>query len=273
MLYRAYQLTIESDVALAAQSLNSTPEQIDIIIKRAAYLKHRHFYQGEPQYIAFAGPDYGHYEVISGSIICYNTDNLEPGIAPVYIQGSCMGAALLQRGYIVLHGNAISFDGHSASLYVGDQGAGKSTTTTYHYLNGAHLVCDDVCAIRFDDNGQAFVLPGFCQLKLWQDSIDLLGLNNQSMQRISQHYEKYRWIIDERFIAQPIPLKEIIELHAYKQENLSGVDKLSRLIHHSYRFFFNQRMHQKQHYIQQLVTLGNGINYRYDVRPTLCTST
>ena len=44
----------------------------------------------------------------------------------LYILGTCMGAILMQRKILPLHGSAVAIDGKAYAI-VGDSGAGKST--------------------------------------------------------------------------------------------------------------------------------------------------
>ena len=64
----------------------------------------------------------------------------------LYILGTCMGAILMQRKILPLHGSAIEIDGKAYAI-VGDSGAGKSTLASAFLKQGYQLVSDDVIAV------------------------------------------------------------------------------------------------------------------------------
>ena len=71
-----------------------------------------------------------------------------------FLLGSAMGALLIQRGMLVLHGHALARDGQ-AIVCLGHSGAGKSTLAYALMQQGWRLLADDLVAITPD--GQ--VLP------------------------------------------------------------------------------------------------------------------
>ena len=56
---------------------------------------------------------------------------------------------LFQMGYIRLHSSAVSLDG-KANAFIGDRGAGKSTTCAYLAKRGGLILADDDVMMRFD---------------------------------------------------------------------------------------------------------------------------
>ena len=57
-----------------------------------------------------------------------------------------MGAILMQRKILPLHGSAIAIDGKAYAI-VGDSGAGKSTLASAFLNKGYQLLSDDVIAV------------------------------------------------------------------------------------------------------------------------------
>lgn len=74
-------------------------------------------------------------------------------------------AILMHRlGYLVLHGSAVELDGRAA-IFLGDKGAGKSTTAASLVAAGYPLIADDVVAVRL--SGEApVVAAGYQAMKL-----------------------------------------------------------------------------------------------------------
>jgi hypothetical protein len=103
-----------------------------------------------------------------------------------FLLGSAVGALLIQRGMLVLHGNALERDGR-AIVCLGHSGAGKSTVAYALMQQGWRLLADDLVALT--PEGQ--VLPGIPRIKLWQDAAEAFGLDPRSLQPIRQGMHKY----------------------------------------------------------------------------------
>ena len=93
-----------------------------------------------------------------------------------FLLGSAVGALLIQRGTLVLHGNALERDGQSI-VCLGHSGAGKSTLAYALMLQGWRLLADDLVAIT--PSGQ--VLSGIPRIKLWHDAVKAFGLDPDAL--------------------------------------------------------------------------------------------
>jgi len=187
-----------------------------------------------------------------------DTDSLR-----LFLLGSCMGAVLQQRGLIVLHGNAVSEDGKGCQIFVGDSGAGKSTMAGWYFKHGAFILADDVVALYFDDTtGIPMVIPSFPQIKLWQKSADLLGIDTSSLRRVRPQDEKYSVPIGTQFCPTPLPVYAVVEIlkDPGVTKQYTGVDKLRLLQRHTYRYGFLGVMDIQNHYVGQLVKLAGKIS-------------
>ncbi len=92
----------------------------------------------------------------------------------LYILGTCMGALLLQRKILPLHGSAIAINGKAYAI-VGERGAGKSTLASALINKGFKLLSDDVISVSLDHENVPFVTPSYPQQKLWQESLEAFG--------------------------------------------------------------------------------------------------
>jgi hypothetical protein len=182
-----------------------------------------------------------------------------------------LGALLLQRGNIVLHGNAISTDKKTCEIFVGDSGAGKSTLAASRYLQDDWVLADDVCVVQFNEQGQPFVLPSYPQLKLWQDSAELLGVDTAELKEVRPGQNKFALPIKDRFIAEPLPLKAINELTA-EHEELKGLQKLPALTRNTYRYFFVEQMGLVKTYQAKLLQLAGSVSWQCKVRESVITN-
>lgn len=102
------------------------------------------------------------------------TVQIDPGSSleevKIYLFGSCIGAALLQRRILPLHGSCVH-DGKSGILLTGRSGAGKSTIAAGFLAKGFRILTDDVAAVRLDDAQMPLVAPSFPRQKLWEDAV------------------------------------------------------------------------------------------------------
>jgi len=207
-----------------------------------------------------------------GNRITYRReDGVGDEILRLYLLGSCLGCILQQRGYVVLHGNAVSVNGKDCKIIVGHTGAGKSTYAAWRFRQGDWILADDVCAVGQDDEGNPQVIPSFPQVKLWQTSADLLGIPTSGLRRIRSENDKYALPLGSQFYATPLVLTEVVELRANNEtvESINGMDKSRCLIEHSYRYHFVKKMGLASDYGKKLLNLANRIQINTGVRPVI----
>ncbi|MBI1883852.1 MAG: hypothetical protein HYS08_06560 [Chlamydiae bacterium] len=191
---------------------------------------------------------------------CRNSDQ---DTLRLFLLGSCMGALMQQRGHVVLHGNAISRDGKTCQVFVGDRGAGKSTLAAWYYQQGAYVLADDVCAIGFDRNGKPYVIPSFPQIKLWQKGAELLEINTSYLRRVRPGDDKFGLPIHSQYCDHPLPLTEVIEIksRSFTRIPLTGTEKIKILIQHSYRYHFLRAMVLEYTYSRSLARLAQQVDF------------
>ena len=81
-----------------------------------------------------------------------SADNVPDANIRLYLLGSAMGVLLHQRGLLPLHANAVEIDG-KAFAFMGASGSGKSTLAAWFHDHGYRIIADDVCAVRFETEG------------------------------------------------------------------------------------------------------------------------
>lgn len=140
-----------------------------------------------------------------------------------FLLGSAVGALLIQRGMLVLHGNALLKDG-KAIVCLGHSGAGKSTTACALMQQGWQLLADDLVAIT--DEGQ--VLPGIPRIKLWHDAAEAFGFDPAALPPVSSGMQKYLLLGEAvQYSDQPAPL---VALYLLDQQPHSGGEEEDRRI-------------------------------------------
>ncbi|CAN7294541.1 aldolase [Paenibacillus sp. LjRoot56] len=160
----------------------------------------------------------------------------------LYLLGTCMGAILMQRRILPLHGSAIAIDGKAYAI-VGHSGAGKSTLASAFINHGYSLLSDDVIPITFDSSDKPMVTPAYPQQKLWQESLTHFGMEASHYDPIFQRETKYTIPVPANFTTETLPLAAVFELVKYDGEQVSiqqipKLTGLSRLFYHTYRQSF-----------------------------------
>ena len=146
----------------------------------------------------------GRFRVSGGDRITWQRENVDVSDQDLrtFLLGSAVGALLIQRGMLVLHGNALVKDGQ-AIVCLGHSGAGKSTLAYALMQQGWRLLADDLVAIAPD----GLVLPGLPRIKLWEDAAVAFGLEPETLIPIRQGIRKYLLMGDRIERAeQPAPL-------------------------------------------------------------------
>lgn len=120
-------------------------------------------------------PSTGRFLMRHGEEIAYETfAGHDQGELALHLIGTCFTVILQQRGYMVMHGSAVSVHGR-AVLFCGASGAGKSTLAAMLCRRGYPLLNDDVCSLRQMSDGGFAVHPDGRMLKLWRGSLHELN--------------------------------------------------------------------------------------------------
>jgi len=164
----------------------------------------------------------------------------------VYLLGTCLGALLLIRRVLPLHGSAVVIDGR-AYAFLGDSGAGKSTLAAALVGMGHRLVSDDVVAVACSEDGKPVVLPSYPQQKLWRESLEGLGIAGGSYRPIYRETEKFAVPAGRAFRAEPLPLAGAFELGMSKRgkiavRRLGKLERLRAMMSHTYRGWMIPRL-------------------------------
>lgn len=159
----------------------------------------------------------------------------DAGSVRTLLSGRLFGYLLRQRGHLVLHASAITIGG-SAVLFLGESGAGKSTTAAAFHSRGHHVLADDVAAVRLTGEG-AELLPAWPGLRLLDDSREAIGYQAPT----EFVTDKYLYRFERSAPYRSIPLKRIYAL-GYRESAdtgevcssvLSGLEAVAWLDTHS----------------------------------------
>lgn len=252
--YAAYALRLASEVALPelGEELPAAgPADIVIVLGAAArpsatatLLPLGLWVDGDR--IGVEVPGVGRYVCEGGArIVVEPAADVEPGVLKLFLLGTALGALMVQRGHLVLHGNAFRV-GDACAVVVGHSGAGKSTLAAEMHRRGHDILSDDVVPI--DADGRA--LPGWPRLKLWQDALDRLGIDSGSYDRIRGAHAKFHVPLD-RPPLDPLPVRWIYVLDRHNGPlaitPLTGAAIFTSLHEHSYRKEILVGAHRQAH--------------------------
>lgn len=142
---------------------------------------------------------------------------------------------LLQRGYTVLSGSALSVDnGATAQLLLGTTGTGKSTLLAKWLQAGrGQLISDQIIVLTLTEQGVA-ALPGLPLVKLWQDTTKQLGIATEALQPIRNGLQRYLWS-DVPKLRQALPIRSLVSIECSNvadkplYQQLKGRKKTKRL--------------------------------------------
>lgn len=192
--------------------------------------------------------------------------------AGIVILGTCMGAILMQRKILPLHGSAIAINGKAYAI-VGESGAGKSTLSLAFLNKGYNLLTDDVISVSLKDD-IPYVTPSYPQQKLWRDSLTRFGIKPDDYKSLLGRENKFCVPVSSNFISDPLPLAGVIELVKADSEDCSilPIENLKRfytLFYHTYRNFFIQRSGLMDWHFQISTKILKQIELYQLQRPTL----
>jgi hypothetical protein len=151
-----------------------------------------------------------------------------------YLLGPVLGLLLRLRGITCLHASAVAFDSWCA-VFVGAEGAGKSTTAAAFAGQGHPILSDDVVALTSPVSEQSApakdcppvplfqVLPAYPHISLWPDSAEMVPGLPGNLPRLAPDWDKRRLALGADgilYASQPLPLAAIY-IFAERREDVA----------------------------------------------------
>jgi hypothetical protein len=147
-----------------------------------------------------------------------------------YLVGPVMGLLLRLRGAVCLHASAVSI-AERAIVFMGSEGAGKSTTAAAFAQQGFPVLCDDIVAL-VEREQQFHVLPAYRRINLWPDSVKLLYGSPDALPQITPDWEKRCLELGEhgetRFEERALPIGAIYVLGNSTPNSGQSVEAISQ---------------------------------------------
>lgn len=257
MMYTAFGLRVRSEIPLPElpEQLGESKDTADIMIEKNDVSKLWYELSSSPRMfvvteklVMFQIEDIAIFLIQEGKrIVVSPLPSYEEDIVRLYLLGTCMGALLMQRKILPLHGSTVAING-KAYAFIGDSGAGKSTLASAFLNRGFQLLSDDVIAVTLSpDEHIPFVTPSYPQQKLWQESLNKFGMESSDFRSIYGRETKYCVPVSSRYFANPLPLAGVFELVKTEDDKIQihPIDKLQRfqtLFTHTYRNFLIPRL-------------------------------
>jgi hypothetical protein len=249
-IYKAFGLKMASDILmpelpLMTEEQEDTPEDVVIEIADLTPLWNRLASEqskvvARENFLMFQIQETAIFSVQDGKkIIVSPFEGADEAKIRLFILGTCMGAVLLQKRILPLHGSAIAVDG-KAYAFVGVSGAGKSTLASTLLGKGQKLISDDLIAVTLSDNHIPMVMPAYPQQKLWQESLNEFGMDTSRFKSVFERESKYLVPVPSKFVAKPLPLAGVFELSERFSEEIQikpiqGLSRLHTLFNHTFR--------------------------------------
>lgn len=245
--YEAFGFKIHSNIVfseLKERTILINKEQPDVIIYKKEVVEtssnQNQNWEVQKNKVMFEVDNIAKFTIESGKKITITPlDDYNEQIAKIYILGSCFGALLYQRRIFPLHGSAIEIDG-KAYLFIGEQGAGKSTIAATFLNEGYKLISDDVIPITIGKDNVPMVTPAYPQQKLWEDALNKIGRGHMNFRSIYGRERKYCVPVVDSYCTTPLPIGGIFELQKIRSNELEiqpikGLHSLNVLTIHTYR--------------------------------------
>jgi hypothetical protein len=179
-----------------------------------------------PTYYWLRIPGIGCYLVTNGEDIIVSP---EPGArlldVRAYLLGTLFVALCQQRRLLPLHGSAVSSK-KGVVAFLGRSGEGKSSLAAYLAQRGFPVLADDVCLVDSGSSGPAMVIPTAPWLKLWRNSLELLGRQVQGLERVFSEDDKYRLPLAGTLHPEPIGRLVFLETNS-NHASVTEIQELS----------------------------------------------
>ncbi|WP_292290416.1 hypothetical protein [Marivita sp.] len=233
--YSVFGLTLASDFDFEVLEKADPPVAgPDVTVKRVIGMT-RPTHPADPFFDITPDRQYLHWQAVAafsiespGLVLVEPHDGISDHLVSQAFLGLVISLVLERRGVLCLHASAVSVNGRAA-LFLGDKGAGKSTTSCAVQSRGHSPLTDDLVAVA-DAAGAVsapFVQPGFSSMKLWPDSIAALALpEDADDRRVHPSVSKIQKRMPMEIANDPAPMGAIFLLRRSSETQAPKVFRL-----------------------------------------------
>ncbi len=276
--YKAFGINIESELPFKELEEGQANPQVKICFARVpgtleSPLSKGVRFEAKKGLFLLKIDDVANYLVKDGQEILIEKNN--PSVAEneirLFLLGPVMGALLFQRGLLPIHGSAIKKSG-KAIIFSGIPGAGKSTLATAYLNRGDSIISDDISVININANNVPMIYPGFPQMKLWADTLQQFGSEQQTRRVLREGIQKFGIPVKNGYFNQPLPVQKIYILGTCNQPDfifntLKGIDKFNALKNNTYRWQFIKGLGKAEEHFSLVSRLAEHVDVARITRP------
>lgn len=235
-VYRAFELTIGSELELSELPAGEGPADVDIrlgevprFLPDAGVTGVR--YQATSTQFLLHVDGHARYLVKSGrEVVIEPMAGASRDAVRLFFFGPVLGAVLRQRGVLALRGSVVEIRG-AAAIFAGPSGVGKSSLACALAQRGHRILSDAIAAISVR-GGRPFVTPGPAAITIWADMVEKLGLRIDELARARPGLEKYVVRLGNSYCSTALPVSNVYVLSTSNAEKLKivplkGMEKLS----------------------------------------------
>jgi hypothetical protein len=188
----------------------------------------------------------------------------------LFLNGSVLGAVLHQRATLPFHGSCFELGGKGI-LLCGDSGAGKSSVTASFCQDGAEFINDDITPVEITEAATT-IIPIKTRIKLWEDSLEKLEIENTQFDKIRPDVEKFYLPVEKNYKKQQrLHHIFILGIHTkgyFEANELEGMQKFTALRNQIYREIYLKGMPETEKiYFKQLFQLAKNVRVTVIMRP------
>ena len=221
--------------------------------------------------------DVASYRVKNGdSVQVFAHEKADLDSIKLFLNGSVLGAVLHQRGILPFHGSCFLYE-QKGILICGQSGSGKSSVTAAFCQDGAVFINDDITPVEITES-EINIIPIKTRIKLWDDSIKKLEIENDNFDKIRPNLDKFYLPNTEEFQCKQA-LHHIVLLCKHNKEEfasdeLEGMAKYNVLRQQIYRKMYLKGMPERQKaYFKQLFLLAKNVKVTRIMRPQMAAIT
>lgn len=168
---------------------------------------------------ALRWPEVGVFRLYNGrEIVVEPIPDYDERLLWLYLLGPVLSALLHQRGFHVLHASCIALLKDSTRPigigFLGDSGAGKSTTAAAFIEHGHGLLSDDLIAVPplEEQTRSPMITPVSPFVKLWPKAMSPFSEAAKTGVELNDYEEKRGFNLTSQFQQQPVPLQALFVL-------------------------------------------------------------
>jgi hypothetical protein len=213
---------VEPDILVVFEPIEKYPELKITKVKRKSLTATFGMFDNDTNDAYMVWENQINFRLIEGRKMVIDTTETDLDFLSLFIVSEPLGILLFQRGDILLHASAIKLPNGDGIVFMGEPGAGKSTTAAAFVKAGCNIISDDLVAIRIIDE-KPYLIPSFPQIKLWKKSVEGLGYSYDEVERIVEGTNKYAYENFEKFEDTIVELSNIFILGESENARVNAV--------------------------------------------------